>query len=205
VPKYHSFWLRIAGICGLMTPPIVLPLIAIAISRAPWFTWMENALSDLGVFEASALSFNTGLIMGGVMTFVFAIGLMKEFGKQILWRAGSSVFALDAVALGAIGVFTEAFGELHFYVSVAFFVLTPISLFLIGAAEIRGAKGKSLGVFTVLMGLVAALSWTFPRRGAAIPEIVSALAVSAWSMVLGYLLLKRDRAAASASPRLRSS
>jgi hypothetical membrane protein len=84
---------------------------------------------------------------------------------------------------------------MHYYASVAFFVLLPIAAFVIGATFLFMAKVK-MGLFTFLAAIVAVAVWIiqFSIRfvpGVAIPEAVSALSASAWSIVLGFLMLKR--------------
>ena len=40
---------RLAGLCGLITPVFTLTLIFVSIALSPWFSWHDNALSDMGV------------------------------------------------------------------------------------------------------------------------------------------------------------
>src|SRR3990170_1527124 len=95
------FW--IAGLCGIVGPIISLSFIEIAIIYSPWFNWFKNALSDLGVHEA-ALIFNSGLIIGGILTTIFGIGLMQIFRKQVLGFIGSFTRGLSSISLCAIGI-----------------------------------------------------------------------------------------------------
>lgn len=158
---------RLAGFCGLTAPVIVFTLVATSIFYSPWFSWTANALSDLGVHGFAAISFNSGLIIGGILVLMSA-----------------------AAALCAIGLFPETAGEIHFYVSAAFFTLFPISLFLIGAATIGHRPVRTLGLLAVLAGLTAALVWALPWTSAAIPEALSSIALSVWSMASGAKLLE---------------
>jgi len=181
--------LRVAGLCGVITPLIVITLIALAISHSPWFSWTENALSDLGVQGIAAVLFNSGLIIGGILTGIFAIGLRETLRTRTLAHAGTLILILDVAALCAIGIFPETAGDIHFYVSVAFFTLFPVSVFFIGASMMRVSSERRLGLFTVLVGVVAAVVWVFPWEAVAIPEIVAGLAASVWSIVFGVRLL----------------
>jgi hypothetical membrane protein len=183
--------MRVAGLCGTITPVVVFSLIALALFCSPWFSWTENALSDLGVQGIAAILFNSGLIIGGLLTTIFAIGLREILPNRTLGRAGTLLLILDAATLCAIGVFPETTGTLHFYVSVAFFTLLPMSLFLIGAAMIREPRVRKLGMYTVLTGVVAAVVWALPWRGAAIPETLASLVASVWSMVFGIRLFRQ--------------
>jgi hypothetical membrane protein len=60
---------------------------------------------------------------------------------------------LATAALFWIGLFTETAGAIHYYASVSFFTLFPISPFLIGEAMIWHPHMNSLGVLAVLAGL----------------------------------------------------
>jgi len=181
---------KIAGLCGVIGPIIPLSFIALAIAYSPWFNWFTNALSDLGVHEAAAL-FNSGLIIGGVLTTLFAVGLMQILRKQVLGLFGTYTLVLSSAHLCAIGVFPESAGRIHFFVSVAFFELLAISILLIGTALIREPSQRYLGLFSILTVVAAAVAaGMVPHEGAAIPEIIAALAASVWSVVFGIKLFK---------------
>jgi len=182
--------LKTAGLFGVIGPLFSLSFISLAIAYSPWFNWFMNALSDLGVREAAAL-FNSGLIIGGVLTTVFAIGLMKILRKQVLGLLGTYTLILSTIHLCAIGVFPESAGRIHFYVSVAFFELLALSLLLIGAALMQESSQRYLGLFSILTVVVAGVAaGLVPHEGAAIPETIGALAASVWSVVFGIKLFK---------------
>ena len=176
-------WLGLAGLCGVAAPVVALSLIFLAVSISPWFSWSANALSDLGVGEA-AWVFNSGLMTGGILTMVFAAGLLTTFRGRALRRVGAVLLFFDAVALFGIGLFSEAAGDIHSYFSVAFFVLFPLSLFLLGAGAVM-VGSKKFGSFTIVDGVLAALPWAFSWDGVAIPEAISALVASIWIMAEG--------------------
>jgi len=182
--------LKIAGTCGVLTPIIVLTLISLAIHYSPWFRWTENALSDLGVQGTAAILFNSSLVIGGVLTIIFAIGLREILLNKTLGRIGTLIFILDGTMLCAIGIFPETAGDIHFYVSVAFFVLLPVSLILNGVAMMESSERKT-GLFTITAGIVAATVWIFQWSAVAIPEIIAALTAFVWSIVLGIKLSKQ--------------
>lgn len=183
--------LKISGISGIIAPLMGFTLILLAIAYSPNFSWTENALSDLGVQEgATSVLFNTGLIITGVLAILFATGLFKFLQENLLSKIGAFVLTLGAFALTAIGVFPESVEPIHFYASVAFFTLLPISMFFLGAAFLRTSRTR-LGFFTFIAAIVAAIVWTIPfGKGVAIPETLSGLSASAWFMVLGFKMLK---------------
>jgi len=183
-----SVLLRIGGLCGVIGPIVSLSFTALAIAFSPWFNWFKNALSDLGVGEA-AFIFNSGLIVGGVLTTIFSVVLTQILRKQVLGFLGTFTLTLSTMSLCAIGVFPESAGRIHLYVSLAFFGLLAVSLLLIGVALMRESSQRFLGLFSILTVVVAVVAaGLVPHGGAAIPEIIAALAASAWSVVLGIKL-----------------
>jgi hypothetical membrane protein len=189
-------WIKVTGVFGIMTPIIAFGCILSAISSATDFSWTDNALSDLGVMpEPTSTIFNIGLIISGILAGLFASGIYFDFGKNMLGRSGTIVFLFSAAALTAIGIFPESMKPTHFYASVAFFALFPISLILLTAAYFRSAK-RAKGWFTLTVALFAALIWMleFSFRyvpGVAIPEALSAVAVSLWTVITSFQLAKK--------------
>jgi hypothetical membrane protein len=181
--------IRLGAICGIFAPTVALISITVAIVFYPAFNWENNALSDLGVVSGiTGPVFNFGLFAAGLLAFIFAVFGLFNFFKSWVGKAGSILFAVTAISLMAIGVFNENFSPTHYIVSVAFFASAPLSLFVI-----TGAFGLSrqlkLAVFTVFVGVAAAIPWILEFTvhyvpNVAIPEIVSGLAVSVWVIIL---------------------
>ena len=97
----------------------------------------------------------------------------------------------------AIGVFNENFSPTHYAVSVAFFVLMPISMFVITSAFLLKHQSK-MAIFTVLIGILAALPWVLLfafnyASNVAIPEFLSGLAISIWTVTLSYKIFKQNK------------
>ena len=188
---------KIAGIIGLAAPFFAFACILFAIASWPQFNWTNNALSDLGVQSGiTAVVFNSGLVISGFLFIVFATGLFRFLGKNLVGKVGAAVFALACVMLIAIGVFNENFSPTHYFVSVGLFTLLPISLLILVAAFWVDGKRK-LSVFTLALALFAAAVWVLEFTvhyvpGVAIPESVSGLAGAVWVMVLSYLMLKQS-------------
>jgi hypothetical membrane protein len=156
---------------------------------------VDNALSDLGVVpSATAMLFSSGLIISGVLCFVFATGLFVFLGERTVGRVGAFVLGAATLALVAIGVFPESVRPVHYLVSVAFFVLLPMSMLIItGTFWFKGQV--RMAVFTLLVAIATVAPWVllFAVRyvaGVAVPEFVSALAGAVWTIVLGYKMIK---------------
>jgi hypothetical membrane protein len=186
---------KFAGICGVIAPLIAFVCILSAIATWSQFSWTNNALSDLGVQAgATAVLFNSGLVLCGVLCVGFAAGLFLLVGKRVLGKIGAALFIVACVMLVAIGVFNENFSPTHYYVSVGFFVSLPISMLVLVAAFWLVGERK-LSVFTLVLGLAAATPWILQLAipyvsGVAIPEFVSGLAGAIWAEVLSAKMLK---------------
>lgn len=199
---------RISGFCGILTPVVVFTCIFLSVASAPEFSWVDNALSDLGVMPGvTAAVFNCGLIVSGILGFIFATGLFRVMRFFEVFSAdgkprflgnrglgGALLFSLACLALTAIGVFPENVKYLHFFASVAFFVLLIGALLRMGIGFLQ-VKQKPLAVFTLLLGVAAAAPWLllFLVRyvsGVAIPEFIAAIAGGLWAGIFGFKMLK---------------
>jgi hypothetical membrane protein len=182
--------LKLCGVCGIIAP--IIAFTGITVSFVLTLSKGDSifALSDLGVQQGvAAVLFNSSLVISGLLTLVFALGLLLFPRGKILGKIGALILVLDALALTAIGVFPENVEPTHHCASVTFFVLFPISLLFIGTALLQMSK-RNLGLLTFSAAIVAALVWAIPHGGGvAIPETIAALSASTWSIVLGFRLL----------------
>jgi len=153
---------KLMGACGIATL-LIFPMILTAIQLSPWFSWFEDALSDLGVSGTTATIFNSSLIIGGLWAFVFSLGVRSIIPDR-LGYVGDLLFKLAALSLMGVGLFPETTGQIHFYFSVAFFLLLGLSL-LANAISLLLASSKKLGWFTILLAVVSGVVWLFPHRG----------------------------------------
>ena len=188
---------KIGAVAGIAAPAVGFSCILAAIASYPAFSWTNNALSDLGIVSGvTGPLFNFGLYACGLLTLNFAIfSLYRYFTGNWVGKIGSVFFSTAALALIGIGIFNENFGETHFLFSVAFFVLLPISLFIITAAFALRHEQKN-ALLTIIVGIVAATPWILLfsihyASNVAIPETASGLAGSAWIIGMAYKLLKQ--------------
>jgi hypothetical membrane protein len=192
----RTAWLRIGGSAGILTPVSAFILIGLAIASFPQFSWVNNALSDLGVVPGvTSTLFNFGLYLSGLFSFTFAVGLFTFLNEHITGKIGSVLFVSASLALEGIGIFPENIRPFHLAFSVAFFVLMPIALLVIAGYYLITHQ-KQMALFTLAVAVVAAAPWALQFSvhyvsGVAIPELVSALAGSTWSIVLGVKMLKK--------------
>jgi hypothetical membrane protein len=180
---------------GVIVPIVAFTFIALSILTHPQFSFTNNALSDLGVVPGiTSTLFNFGLYASGLMSLWFAIGLYKLLSKNALGRIGAIIFGAASLALEGIGWAPEGTNAFnfpwHYFFSVLFFTLVPIALLVI-ASYFLIISEKQLATFTLLIAVVAAAPWVLYFivqyvPGVAIPELVSALAASAWSITIGW-------------------
>jgi hypothetical membrane protein len=175
----------IFGIVGSLLP---LVFIAVAIMLSPWFSWQNNALSDLGHAVKSNVApiFNFGLFFSGFLMIIYTIKALKNYAKY------TSYFLLFAfLAFQLVAIFDEVYGFLHFVVSISFFLLLGLST-MVYAVE---RKSILASVALVLFLIIWTLSWMgLYGKGVAIPELLSSLAAMLWflSSAISIYLVKKS-------------
>lgn len=194
--QQKTYFQQLGEASGIVAPIVAFTCILLAVASYPEFSWTDNALSDLGIIAGiTGPVFNFGLYCSGLFVLKFAaFGLFRYFRNSWVGKIGAVTFAATSVALMGIGIAHENIKPYHYLFSVAFFVLLPISLFIITAAFALKRQTK-MAVFTLLTAVAAAIPWILQFtvhyvQGVAIPEFASALAGSAWTVVLGYRMLK---------------
>jgi hypothetical membrane protein len=179
---------RLAGLCGLITPVFTLTLIFISIAMSPWFSWHDNALSDMGV-SATPNPFNAALLIGSLLYFVFTIGFLRWQGlRSPLAKAAAVALMAGAIGLLLIGVFTENAGRIHYFVAATYFLATPLAYVLFGIDWLRHHE-KLMGLLTIAAGMTAFLMIAaVPHKRIAVPEILAAVTMGMWTFALGVKL-----------------
>ncbi len=180
---------------GILSPLTAFVSIVLAILTHPWFSFQNNAISDLGRIGLEGnYILNYGLILSGLFGLFFAYGLVK-LQKRRLGKIGSYVFGLGIFSLFLIGVFPEGTPS-HFYVSLGFFLLSSFGMLLNGLDDLRAKRG--FGIFTIALfsfGWLLAVLAMKSFRGVAIAELIGAIAVSVW--VYGVVFLRSEFKAVS--------
>jgi hypothetical membrane protein len=186
--------LRLGASSAILAPIIAFTFITVALAFDPTFNWVNNALSDLGVVSGlSGYVFNFGLVASGLLAFSFAFFGLLNYFKSVLGKAASITFAAASLALLSIGIFNENFSPTHYLLSVAFFTLAPVAMFALSCAFALSHQRK-IAAFSFSITALAVLPWLLEFAfhyvpNVAVPEAVSALAVSAWAIVLGKKML----------------
>jgi len=77
-------FVKFAGICGILVLIVFLFSLFLSIQQSSWFSWTDNAISELGKEDAVTDIFNNGLIITGILLLVFSIGLSKELKNRFV-------------------------------------------------------------------------------------------------------------------------
>ena len=176
---------------GLLGPVLTLALVLTSAMISPWFSFWNNALSDLGhaVKSGVAALFNFGLAIGGLM--VLAYGASSSITSRLL-RASIVVVGAQ---MNLVGVFDEMYREIHFWVSTAFFL--SLAFFLVVYAISFRAVGPLVSLLVGVALWTVHFAYKVPP-GVAIPELVSVLLTLPWY----YALLARVRRVANEGLKL---
>lgn len=196
-------WSGLGHWAGVAAVAVVFGAFAAAIALSPSFGFGANALSALGDrthpvgTAATAVMFNGGLIVGGALGVVFAIGLAFTV-DGLLARFGALLFGVASVCLSAIGVFPQGH-SLHFPVASGFYVLFSASALVFGAGQLLVGRRRS-GAVSIGAGLGNLAVWTvwigsggLRRPGLAIPELAGAIFVGLWVLVHARRMPSFDR------------
>ncbi len=179
---------RIAGICGILIPVVIFTCLGLSLASSPWFTWTQHALSDLGIQENTAVLFNNGMILGGILILIFSLGLIKILTRKI----GAYLLALSSLGLIGIGLFPETIFTLHFFTSASFFVLLTFALLIIGVTSIQNSYGKTMGILALVLAIIAISStvFLFHMDGIAITEALSCFPAFIWCLLVGIKMTR---------------
>lgn len=165
---------RIYAIFGLVGPLIAIFFVIIAIIFSPWFSWWDNALSDLGYSGQSLAApwFNFGLLLSGFFIIFYSLMSFRSNAKYT-----SYFLVIVGLSLQLIATFDEVYGLLHFLVSVLFFTTLGF------ASTSYAVERKSVVALVALV--IGSASWILYGvklidTGIAVPEALSAIAVFVW-------------------------
>ncbi|MFO8110290.1 MAG: DUF998 domain-containing protein [Thermoplasmata archaeon] len=185
---------EVGGICGMIAPVIAYIFIGIAILiNRSWFSWSQNALSDLGGPEASyANVFNMGLVVTGIIGFLFAMAIFR-FIESKIGVAGVSLFTASMIFFLLIGIFPEG-TSFHFYIAIAFYILAIVGVTLIGVDQLIDWTEPIWGVLFISITILSLVSvWLvhsipYDNLGLAIPEFMGSIPIMILSLVWGARL-----------------
>ena len=165
------------ALLGIIGPLVAIFFIFLSIILSPWFSWENNALSDLGnsVISDVAYLFNFGLLLSGFLTIIYSITSFMKYAKFT-----SYFLILTGLSLQLVSTFDEVYGMLHLQISILFFAalgFTSVSYII--------EKRSVLAVAALIIGLA---SWVLfglkiYSTGIAVPEIISSMATASWLVI----------------------
>ena len=201
--------LRIGSLAGIASPIIGILMVLLSIYFSPWFSWQENALSDLGVEQSGGTQiaiylFNIGMIIAGSLIALFVVLTRSILASNRRNKIAYAILFIGGINLALVGIFTENIPMVHRTVALMYFVTTPISLMIIGSGKI--ASDRTFGLFSIGAGavaLVVILGLVFSTlgipigeiypEGAAIPEFIEAVILGIWIGIAGIRIFKTGK------------
>lgn len=183
---------KVAGACGITSQFVALTTLLIAISSSHRFSWTGNDISYLGAEGSAATLFNWGLIIAGVLSLMFAIGLGMSLLSSRLGKCGVVNLLLGSMAMSAIGIFPRTINRPHDLATILFFVFIPMALLLIGIAAVTASPRRwGLLSLTAVVIIVVLMLVPWPWKGGAISQLLFCLPWSLWTIVFGVVLFMR--------------
>jgi hypothetical membrane protein len=179
--------MNLCKVLGIFGAVVAYPFIFLSIALSPWFSFYENALSDLGNLAMNgftALIYNTGMVLSGLTVTLFGIALsMRHHSwKYLAWGLPLVVAGFD---LALIGIFPEDAGIVHGQVSVIFFASIAIVLLLYSYFSWPLGTPK-IGAVSLALGIASPLIWfvDWPWNGVAIQETITSAFAAAWLVMV---------------------
>lgn len=166
---------RAYALFGFFGPLLVYLSIIVSLWLSPWFSWENNALSDLGHATNSdaASIFNLGLLLAGFLLMLYALTAFKKHAKY-----SSFCLLVSAFLVQLLAAFNEAYGSLHYTLAVPHFVMLSVTS-IVYTVE----KRSTVALITFLVVMFSWLLYALNvfNIGIAVPETVSKLVI-AWIM-----------------------
>ena len=163
-----------------------MTFISLSIILSPWFSWSQNALSDLGhsINSPVAALFNFGLLLTGFFVILYSSISFQKYAKN------TSYFLLAAgLSLQFIAMFDEVYGSLHTAVSILFFVMLSFA-----SISYVVEKKSILAAFAVIIGVSSWILYGLDlfTLGIAVPEAISSVVTASWVVKSSYLRWASD-------------
>jgi len=174
---------KVSGICGILASLIFFSSILISIYTSASFKWTNNALSDLGIDANSFVYFNVGLILCGLLFFIFSLGFTKILDNKI----GKYLLIIAPLSLIGVGLFSESFFIPHYIFSALFFISFSLSLLVSGIILIKNKQDKAMGIIACFFSIIAfsSIILLFFFKGIAIPEAFASFPGLVWYQTYG--------------------
>ena len=167
-----EYIIKISGISGILLPIIFILGLILSIWEAPWFSWTDNAISDLGRSEFGIPLFNYTLITIGFLLLLFSLGLYYSLKRE---RMGPTALALSSIYFIGVGVYPLP-NPIHIDISGLFFIAFPLGFFILGLHMYKKQYHfmKNMGIIALVIAIISGCSPIVLLffNGIAIPEII---------------------------------
>ena len=144
----------IAAWFGIISPLCAAIFIGASIALSPWFSWTDNALSDLGVSPV-AFIFNSGLVLTGILILIPAISIAILEKENKLGLTGAIMLLIMSISASCAGVFTERYYTLHLVFSMLTFTSLSLSSILLGTRFYLEKETQVLGILALSSAVVS--------------------------------------------------
>nr|MDO8081186.1 DUF998 domain-containing protein [Candidatus Freyarchaeota archaeon] len=153
------------------------------------YSMMDQAISELGV-GPSAFLFNTGLIIGGILTLPVFPGLLGLFRGSNIARIGTVFGVVAAAGSIGVGLCPMVVSPYHGLFAMIFFISAVIAIILLSV------KMYQIEFFTKALAIYgfffAAVDSIFLLLGTWIMEWAVFFVVTTWIIAVGvWVLIKR--------------
>jgi hypothetical membrane protein len=173
--------------CGVAAIAVFVVLLVFAVANFSGYSSLSNYLSDLGVNPDSALFFNIGAMIAGVLGIPLGVSLMGRLPGR-LGRAGGLLIALADIALVGVGIFNLNNKMMHYVFASSFFVLAAAGVIVVGASIL--GRSRRVGVYSMLVGIVPVVCIAAFQP---VTEHIAVLAIGLWVVVFSLLELRRKQ------------
>lgn len=190
---------------GFIGPLVINVSIIICTAILPNFDWADNPLSDMGSWYRtdlgdlqilSAILFNGGLIVTGLLCAYFTIWLIRKFTDR-LTKFGLTFFVGTSLLMVGIGIFSEDFSTPHWFTAISFFLSIPIACAVIGLVWLRLKETRKIGTVAIVLACLSLLIMFQPwiDLSIAVLETLVSLIALVWIWFVDYMDLKNKFAA----------
>lgn len=171
---------KVAVVTGLTGTTVGMGSIIASAELSPWFSWSNNALSDILKHPMAPL-FASGVIEAGAAAMVYSVCLAKSLPSRAANEIGAGLLAIGGAALTAVGL-TSGFD--HAVAASTYFFSAPAGLMLFGVSMYED-KPKLGGVIT--MGLSAAATITMLTGYEVLHRFTAAFEISEAAILGGWI------------------
>ncbi len=183
----------IGGYSGLISVLIFSVFLVVSIYLHKNFSLIKNSLSDLGKLGVKyAYVFNAGLIISGILFFLFSISLILFcVSRPIKYSAG--VFLLiSSIFLILIGLAPKG-TPFHNPFAVIYYNLAMVGIFVYGIDDII-LKKYPLGTYSIILLPSGYIFYYFyPIMGFGTAELGVAILILIWIAILSTIMLKQQK------------